>query len=293
VKKTLLVVVLIDLLFAGCQQPGEVEIVTEPNTTDLEVIPIVRPDTIIVTSAVDTTAVLPADQVSYVGQFIVNKITLNAGPGKVDSFAYSRVVVSDSVVRYLFRLVGFNGVDLGAVALNGTAMVKVPHQITVKSFLLRDTVLTCGVEYRTDLSRTYQSSSLYTWSAPSASTGAVSVSIASPGALEVFSPRGGEIYSREKDLLLAWKAGDGQLRVIISIFEPLTRKSFPILELRPRTNTGKALLPASVLRQFPMPSHYVFTFILFNKREIGVNQVQGGKVLVQSAAVYNSYIQLP
>jgi hypothetical protein len=171
-------------------------------------------------------------------------------------------------------------------------MVKVPHLITVKS-LLRDTVLTCGVEYRADLSRTYLSSSLYTWSAPSASTGAVSVSIASPGALEVFSPRGGGVYSRDKDMLVAWKAGDGQLLVILSIFEPLTKKSFPILELRPRRNTGKGILPAWVLRQFPVPSHYVFTFILFNKREIGITQARGGKVLVQSATVYNSYIQLP
>ena len=82
------------------------------------------------------------------------------------------------------------------------------------------------------------------------------------------------------------------MQIIISIFEPMARRSIPILELRPRMNTGKALLPASVLRQFPRTPFYVFTFILSNRKEIGFIQAQTGKVLVQAAAVHNSYIEL-
>jgi hypothetical protein len=47
-----------------------------------------------------------------------------------------------------------------------------------------------------------------------------------------------------------------------------------------------------VLQQFPRASHYVFTFILRNRKEIGFAQTQAGKVLVQAAEVYNSYIEL-
>jgi hypothetical protein len=292
VKQTLLFAVLIGLLLVGCQHPADVELQLEKNTTELEVLPVARPDTLFVVNAVDTTAVLPSEQMSFVGQFIVNEVTLDAGPGKADSFAYARVFVSDSAVRFLFRQVGYNGVDLGAVSLNGLAMVKVSHQVTVRSLLLRDTVLTRGVEYLSDLSRTYQHGAPYTWSALNTSSGALSVSILAPGRLDVLSPQGGGVFSRAKDLLLRWRGDGSRLQIIVSIFEPLTRKSIPILELRPRANTGTALLPASVLQQFPRAPFYVFTFILSNRKELGFIQAQPGKVLVQAATIYNSYIEL-
>jgi hypothetical protein len=291
VKRTLFLLA-IALFLAGCQQPADVELQTEVGVAELEVVPVVRPDTLIVTSAVDTTAILPADQISYVGQFAVNRVTLDAGAGKVDSFAYSRVLVSDSTVWYFLRRVGINGVDLGTVLLNGTPMVKIAHQISVVSLIARDTVLTRGVEYRADLSRTYQPLIPYTWSAPTASTGALSVRILAPGSLEVLSPAGGGIYSRDNDMLLRWNGSGGKLEIIVSIVEPLRKKSIPILELRPRVNTGKALLRASVLAQFPRTSFYVFTFVLSNRTEMVSVQAQTGKVLVQAAEIYNSYIEL-
>lgn len=291
-KQILLYAALIAVLLTGCQQPADVELQSEKSLTELEVVPIVRPDTLFVTKAVDTSAVLPSEQVAYAGQFVVNKITLDAGPGRVDSFAYSRVIVSDSTVRYFLRLVGYNGVDLGTLLLNGTPMVKVPHQITVRSVLVSDTVLTRGVEYLADLSRTYQASVLYTWSAPSTSAGALSVSIPSPAKLEVLSPQGGGVYSRDRDMLLSWSGTGGQIQIIVGIYEPLTRKSIPILALRPKVNTGRGLLPSSVLRQFPRAPFYVFTFMLFNRKEMVFLQSRAGKVLVQAAAVHNSYVEI-
>lgn len=292
VRTTLLYAMLIAAVLAGCRQPADVELQTEKSITEMEVVPIVRPDTLIVTKAVDSSAVLPSEQVSYGGQFVVHRVTVDAGYGKVDSFAYSRAVVSDSTVRYLLRLVGYNGVDLGTLTVNGTPMVKVPHQITVRNLLLRDTVLTRGVEYVADLSRVYRPSTLYTWSALSTSSGALSVSIQSPGRLGVLSPQGGAVYSRDRDMLLAWSGSGGQVQIVVSIFEPLSRKSVPVLALRPKVNTGKGLLPASVLRQFPRGSFFVFTFILFNRKELVVLQSQTGRVLVQAAEVHNCYVEL-
>ncbi len=295
-RTTLLCALVSAAVLAGCRQPADVELQTEENITEMEILPVIRPDTVIVTKAVDTTAVLPSEQVSYGGQIVVHKVTVDAGYGKVDSFAYSRAVVSDSTIRYLLRLVGYNGIDLGTLTVNGTPMVKVPHQITVRSVMLRDTVLSGGVEYVADLSQKYQPSALYTWSALSTSTGAMSVSITSPGKLDVLSPQGGGVYSPDRDLLLAWSGNGGQIQIVVSIVEPLTRRSVPVLALRPKTNTGRGLLPASVLRQllqqFPRVSSYVFTFILFNRKEISLPQSRTGTVLVQAAEVHNCYIQL-
>ncbi len=295
-RTTLLCALLIALPLAGCRQPADVELQTEEGVSEMEILPVVRPDTLIVTKAVDSSAVLPSEQISYAGQFIVHRVTLDAGYGKVGSIAYSRVVVSDSTVRYLLRLVGYYGVDIGALTINGTPMVKVPHQITVRSVLLRDTVLTSGIEYVADLSHTYQPSVAYTWSALSTSTGVPSVTIVAPGKLEVLSPRGGGIYPRDRDMLLAWNGSGGQVQIVVSILEPQTRKSVPVLALRPKTNTGRGLLPASVLQQlqqrFPFTSSYVFTFILFNRKEIVVLQYPTGRVLVQAADVYNCYVEL-
>ena len=280
------------LFLAGCQQPADVELQTGEDISELDLVPVVRPDSIIVTSSVDTSAVLPADQVSYFGQFVVNKVTLDAGAGNTGSFAYSRVLVSDSVVRLLLRKVGYYGIDVGGVSLNGIPMVKVAHRIAVRSLLLRDTVLTSGVEYLADVTGTYQPLAQYTWSAPSTTTVAASVSIVAPGKLTVLAPRGGNVYSRAKDLIIGWSGSGGRLQIIVSVYEPLLRRSYPILELRPRRETGKALLPASVLQQFPRGPYYVFTFILHNRKEIGIAQAPAARILVQAAEVYNSYIEL-
>jgi hypothetical protein len=279
-------------LLAGCQQPGDIELTNDGETTSLEVVPIALPDSLIATSAVDSTAILPMDQVKYRGQFLVTRVRLDAGPTATASYAFSRVLVVDSVVHFLQREVGGNGVDLGPLLLNQQPMLKIAHRITAKRLLFRDTVIVRGVEYVTNLSETYQPGIAYTWNAPLSPAGALSVNIVAPQELVVEAPRGGSVHSRQNDLVLKWTGGGGKTQIVVSAYDPQAKRSVPLLELRPKMESGRAILPASVLKQFPQGRWFVFTFILSNRKVATLVQNTAGGVLIQAADIYNSYIEL-
>jgi hypothetical protein len=291
-RQIAVIIVMMGLMVGGCQQPTDVKLLSEPNATDLEIIPVAKPDTLIASTPVDSAAILPSEQVAYYGQFLLHSIRLDAGPGKVDSFASSRVILADSLVRFLVRAVGVYGIDLGPVLLNGVPLLRIPHRITLVSATVRDTSLIGGVEYRGDITQSYRSNTQYTWAAPLSPFGALSIGIRSPDALKVLSPTGGSIIPRNQDLLIRWTGGNGNLRIIVSTFDPLTKRSVPVLEFRPRANTGSGLIPASLLRQFPRGPFFVFTFILSNRQELTAIRGTVGNILVQAASVSNSYIEL-
>jgi hypothetical protein len=291
-KRFLIILALTTVLLAACQQPSDIELQGDPRQSMLEVVSVKVPDTLVTFSAVDSCAILPDDQMNFWGRFVILRVTLDGGPGYASSFAYSNVLVSDSSIRTASRIMGFNGMDLGVVTLNGSLMVEVAHRIRIRTPFAPDTVLVRGVEYLADLSSSYVPNQLYTWTSTSLQYGRFDVSVRSPDNLTVESPKGGSIYSRDKDLALRWTGANGKVTIIISAFDRFSKRSFPLLELRPRENTGRALIPASLLRQLPRRQDFVFTFILSNRRDASVVQSQGGKVLVQAASVYNSYIQL-
>jgi hypothetical protein len=279
-------------LLAGCQHPAEVQLVPEEYQTDLEVAAVAVPDTVVVTSPIDSLAVLPGDQLAFGGMFLVNKVKLDAGPGAVDSFAYSRVLVADSAVRSGARQLGFDGVDLGPMLLNGSLMLKIPHRILERRLSARDTVLFRGVEYVSVLTTTFQPNQQYTWVAAPPAYGRIEQSIRTPDDLVVESPAGGSTVPRDKDLVVRWKGGNGKLSIIASRVDPLTKKTFPLLEFRSRANLGKAVIPARLLKQLPKTSYYVLTFILSNRKEFDAPAGFSGRGLVQAASVHNSYIVL-
>jgi hypothetical protein len=291
-KRFLIILALTTVLLAACQQPSDIELQGDPRQSMLEVVSVKVPDTLVTLSPVDSCAILPDDQMNFWGRFVILRVTLDGGPGYASSFAYSNVLVSDSSIRTASRIMGFNGMDLGVVTLNGSLMVEVAHRIRIRTPFAPDTVLVRGVEYLADLSSNYVPNQLYTWTATSVQYGRIDVSVRSPDNLTVESPKGGSIHSRDRDLALQWTGANGKVTIIISAFDRFSRRSFPLLELRPRENTGRALIPASLLRQLPRRQDFVFTFILSNRRDASVVQSQGGRVLVQAASVYNSYIQL-
>lgn len=291
-KRYFFIAAMVGVMLEGCQQPADVQLQPDTLTASMEIFPVVTPDTPAKTAPVDSSAVLPADQMAYYGLILLHSIILDAGPGRVDSFAYSRVLVADSAVKFLIRNVGFNGVDLGPVLLNGAPLLKIAHTIAVPILSVRDTILTRGVEYVGDLTQTYRPNQTYTWTAPLSTVAMLNIAINAPDRLSVQSPAGGSAVPRNRDLLLQWRGKNGQLRVIISTFDQLTKRSRPVLELRPRSDVGQAILPATILRQLPGNPYFIFTFILSNKREVTILSGQTRIVLVQAASVYSSYIEL-
>jgi hypothetical protein len=276
---------------AGCKQPPEVELTADENVTNLEVFPVVLPAGDIEVTAVDTIGVLPDEQVRYAGSCVINTVTWDGGTGAKRT-AYSRVFIADSGVRTLGRLVGFSGLDLGLVRLNGNLMLRSPHRIPVGQLFGQDSALVRGVEYLADLTTTYQPDLQYTWTIPLHLAPALVVTTETPDELKVVSPAGGTIVSRARDLHLRWTGGKGRLSVILGVFDPLQKKSRPLFELRVKANTGHAIIPAKFLAQLPAQRLLVFTFILANKKEIVQVTPLSGKLFVQAAAIHNSYIEL-
>lgn len=290
-RKLMILTFLLAAGFAGCKQPPEVELTGDETATNLEVLAVILPDTDIEVTAVDTIGVLPDEQVRYTGSCVINAITWDGGTG-VKRGAYSRVFVADSGVRAIGRLVGFSGLDLGLVTLNGGLMLKLPHRIPVGRLLGQDSTLVRGVEYLADLTTTYQPDRQYTWTIPLRLAPNLVVTTETPEELKVFSPAGGAIVSRARDLHLRWAGGKGRLSIVIGVFEPLQKKSRPLLELRVKANTGHAVIPAKLLGQLPPQRLFVFTFILSNKKEIAATAPLSGKMFVQAASVHNSYVEL-
>lgn len=291
-KRTAILLALLAGLVAGCQQPAEVELKPEPQVSPLEVVPVKMPDTLVMPKSIDTLAVLPHDQMNFFGSYVVNRVVLDGGPSNIATFAYSSVLVSDSIIRFATRNVGYYGIDLGVVTLNGNAMAEVPHRIRLYGPTIADTVLVRGVEYLADVTQTYAPNKLFTWVSTSMQLGRAEVSVLSPDDVRVLSPAGGSIVSRDRDLPLRWTGSNGRLTIILSAYDRLSRRVFPLLEFRPRLNTGHALVPATLLRQLPQKGTFVFTFVLSNRREVTSVQARGGMVLVQAASVYNSYIEI-
>ncbi len=290
-KQTFLILLYATLLVAGCRQPSDIELVPDEDASNLEVFPVALPDTNIVTSSIDSTGVLPEDQVRYAGTFVINSVTWDAG-GVPRTLAYSRVFFADSVVRVLGRHVGFMGQDVGTVTLNNAIMFKLPHRISVGNIIGRDTSVVRGVEYLADLTSSYRSDWQYSWVVISRLVPVLTVTAETPENLTVVLPRGGTIHPRKDDLPVRWVGGKGKMSIIVSVYDPFQKKAKPLLELRARANNGRGVIPAKLLTQLPTGTTFVLTFVLANRKEIQISDPLSGKILTQAASVYSSFIEL-
>jgi len=279
------------LLATGCRQPADVELVDDDRSSNLEAYPVALPDTDFVASAIDSTGVLPDDQVRFTGSFVINAVTWDAG-GVTKSIAYSRVFVADSAIRVLGRLIGFQGSDVGTVTLNGALMFKIAHRVSAAKIFNRDSVLIHGVEYLADLTDSYLPDHQYTWLVTNRLVPVFTVSTETPERLSVISPKGGTIHLRTQDLPVRWSGGKGKMAIIVSVHDPVLKKTRPLVELRVLTNNGRAVIPAKLLTLLPSHTTFVLTFVLANRKETLILQPVSGKILAQAAFVYNTFIEL-
>jgi hypothetical protein len=290
-KRLLVLFGLISLIMGGCKHPSDVELVDETAASNIEVFAVAIPDSNIATASVDSTGVLPDEEVKAAAAFLINAVTWDAGTVK-KSVAYSRAFFADSVVRLSGSTVGFVGRDVGSVWLDGALMLKVPHRIPVVRPILSDSAIVRGVEYVSDLSGSYQHDHAYSWTVMNRLQSVLTVGERTPEALNVLSPRGGAIHSRAANLPVTWNGGKGKMTVIISYYDVMKKKARPLLELRVRTNNGRAVIPAKLLSQLPPGTTFVLTFVLANKTVSTVTQPVAGRILTQAAAVYNVFVEL-
>jgi hypothetical protein len=282
----------------GCQKPSPVTV--DPDiilNSTLEVTRIGTPDTNLTVSGVDSSGVIPADGVNYAGFLLLNNIRYDAGAGAFKTEVFSSVYFVDRNRPLLWngKPVGYFGIDVAPgplqfVTINALPMLRIPYRLRVPDGSVADSVF--GYTFLRELSATYQPNTTYTWNVPALSaTSGFAPQIKSPDELRVSSPAGGGVFPRGKGLALRW-TGKGDIDIVISLYLPGTRKTRPLLKIHPRVNTGEAFLDQRILQLLPRDRFFVLTFILAKREERQLPGLFNGKILIQAAAVHNSYIEL-
>jgi hypothetical protein len=278
-------------LAAGCQQPSDIQ-VGAGSDTGVEIVPVVVPDTGTSSAWSDTMAVLPQEQSSFAGSFLLNRVTHDTGTGSV-RFALAQAFFPDSSVRLGNRNVGFSGRDFGTVTFDGGLMFRVPHVLRVKNAMGLDSSLIRGVAYVANATQSYAANRTYMWVVDPTAARRVEVTVRTPDDLVVHAPLGGARVFRNRDLELRWTGANGRMDIVISTYDPARRKSRPILTLNPPAGAGRVVLPARLMSALPATSRmFVFTFILSNRTESIVIPQYPVRTYARAADVYNSYVEV-
>jgi len=280
------ILLLSSLVVAGCQQPSEVKLNPADPDQELTVSSVVEPDTN-EPSTPDSTGLVVKDRNQFAGSLLVTSVKYDNGLG-VATVSAATAVLEDRtkppILTASGKIAGYPGIFLGnSLKLNGVTMIRVTRMLAG---------VFAGWKYVGDLSLTYRPNQPYRWVAPADPVGGIEDSIDSPidspDDLTVFSPHGGGVFSRNHDLELRWK-GQGTISIIIQAYEPLAKKTKPLLLITPKTNRGRAILGTKLLALLPRGRNFVFTFVLANRRELTLPRYSG-VVLIQAASIYNSFV---
>jgi hypothetical protein len=286
-------------ILAGCQKPGQV--IVDPGdqvTTPPDVTPVGGTDPGTSFNSVDSTGLNPGEAGKYDGLFLVTQTTYDDGATRL-SFALSSVLITNptDTCRFNGAVLGRSGMDLGGVLnspiLNGAFMRKVPFRLPLPG-ALGDTIV--GAAYVANVSPEYAPRHLFSWNVKIPTTGTSTntfkPSVQTPDSLTIVAPAAGAVLSRTNPLVLRWK-GPHNITVILSSYNPLTRKSSPVLKFHSSEDFNQMTIDPKILKLLPADKTYVLSFVAANRQETRtpVGPVQGA-VLIQSAVVYNTYVQL-
>jgi hypothetical protein len=281
---------------AGCQKPTPLTVEPPADLPEgsLLVTVLGNLDTNITVDAIDSVGVLPTDQTTYSGLFLVNTVKYDNGHGML-TLAYASAYFGDRYRPLLVngKVLGYYGIDLMPYAfsplkIGGIPMIRYPHKIHIGS---RDSAF--GYMYRAAFA-SLTPRTRFDWDDPGPDTTRLSPfkdTVVTPEDLKVLAPMGGSVLSRSHQVDLRW-IGSGNLIIVISTYNPLTGKSRPVLQLQPTVNTGTAVIESRLLKLLPQTKNFVFTFIIANRVDRQLGGLPRDRILVQAASVYNSYLQL-
>lgn len=272
---------------AGCEKPAPVQIEDDPDAVEVSAVEQVDPDVDV--PSIDSTGVLPKEQLRVSGYLLINDIRLDWGQGAA-RLTTSSVLLNNRGAGVLEngKLFGYYGLPLRSVTLNGQPMFEIPHVVRVVRGGRQDTVRR-GVEYFRNITGSYSPNQPYVWGLrASLLTDTVVVPTLTPEDLTVISPAAGDSVPRGRDLRVQWNGNvntpTGTFSIIVSRANPVTQKMRPLLQFRPRRNQGHAVVPARVLQNLE-PGIYAFTFILANSYRIAPQHDPQGEVIVQAASI--------
>jgi hypothetical protein len=285
------------ILSGGCRDKMPLEVTSSQPADDLEVTSL-QPsiETSLAKSTVDTTGVLNTEQSKYFATMFLSGVKYDVGSVR-QTVSYSSVTFSDKShpVEVDGRELGFRGIDLGRVQINGMDMVAVQRYVHLFSFPIpgdRDTAV--GPSYvlanRNGLGAkdfNFRGNSDFQWDV----SGAVaitpfSVPITTPDEITITSPRSTSTISKKEALHVQWTGKTESFRVVISALR--TSDIQPILQINIRKLDGDVTIPAKILGLLPTDTYntFVFSFISSRTEEKEVSAFSE-KVFVSASSVHD------
>jgi hypothetical protein len=278
--------------FFGCQHPTDVQVQPDDQPDPAQVVPVVVTDTTAYHSLLDSAAITPTDQARFSAFLLVSRAQYDAGGGVVTTTT-SNVLFTDPSrpLRFGGRIIGYWGFNItpslmAPITINGHKMLLVPHEITAANGMK----YRFGWEYYWAAIGDPRFDTTFTWQAVTDTVGPINVSIDGTPPLNVLSPKGGGVYSRNQNLALRWTGGPG-VTIYLSSVNLTTKDTRPLLEFKPLGTSGRIVVPANVLQALPDKRYFVFTFALTNRIENPTVSNYSGSVLVQAASVYNCFVE--
>lgn len=290
-KRLVLIVSILLVAAAGCHHPDEVIIDNPPADTQMEINSIAGGDTATAAGLLDSSGVLPNDQVRFGAYLSLDRVVDDfaiLGVRQVRTREFAKALFSDrnQPVYIGPKVLGYYGVKLDSIKIDNLPLFQLSHAVPMPAV----GPILAGFEYTRDLANKYIPGKNYVWTVGAGGM-AASFTIQAPADLSVQFPVGGAKIPLTQPLELRWK-GTGNLTLVISEYYPLAKKVVPLVTIKPALNSGRLILGPRVLALLPARhQHFVFTFILYNRSEQGRLGGYPAEILVQASDVYNSYVE--
>jgi hypothetical protein len=201
---------------------------------------------------------------------LVSGVKYDAGSVR-QTVSYSSVAFTDKnhPVELDGRTLGFRGIDLGRVQLNGMDMIGVQRYIHLFGFPIsgRDTAV--GPLYvlanrngNDAKDFNFRGNAWFEWQVERFSS--ASVGIQTPDEITITSPRSTSTISKNEDLRVQWTGKPELFRVIISALR--TSDIQPILQINIKKLDGDITIPAKILGLLPTDTFHTFVFSFISSR---------------------------
>jgi hypothetical protein len=241
-------------------------------------------------SSVDSTGLNVREEGEYSATFLISKVKTDIGAQR-SSFSFSRALVKDKQkpIELFGKVVGYEGLDVGTVRLNGVEIPKVGRALKAKGN--PPPHVTAGINYKSknvsvspNTPATFQGTgNILAGIGPFAFTG-----VRMPAELTVTQPSAQSLIVQDEDLSVRWNGAIvGSLQLVVSGYT-LGEIDRPILVLRVQDPARSFRIPSTILGLLPASQYeqFMFSFISLNRQEETLTGYSN-KALLQSASIHN------
>lgn len=286
------------ILLSGCQERTPLELSSNQLANEVQVTLLQSPiESAQARSTVDTTGVLNTEDSKYYATMYISGVKYDLGADR-QIISHSKVIFSDKneSVEYRGKRIGFRGIDLGKVQVDGIEMAKGQKLIHLPDLPLpggRDTAI--GPQYilanrngqgARDFNFSHNSRWEWRIGGNPPAIKPFNISVETPDELTIIFPRSTSVLLKNQDFHVQWTGTVKALRLIISGVKGSDFQ--PLLEIDVKNDGKDVIIPAKILGLLPTGTYqaFVFSFINSNEAKVRVNEFPD-EIFVVSSSVHN------